>query len=421
MKTNTTNHITTIKTEKFKTTLIRVSFKAKLEKETITERILLANILRNSSEKFESKKALSAHLEDLYGASLSVSAKKQGQTHTLNFYIQVVNEKFLKSAPPLFESALKTLSEVIMNPKVENAAFDAEIVNLESRLLKEDIESIYDDKTTYALRKMQSKMCETENFGISGEGYAEDLANINEKTLFATYESMLNNDEVSITIIGDIEHSDIVQLIDANFNLKSEMRTELNAVDKEEKEIQALTVFAEQQKVNQAKLNIGYRTSVRIGDEDYFAALIFNGVFGGHPSSKLFTNVREKESLCYYVLSQLDSFKGLMYVYSGLDLSQVEKAKEIIDKQLEDICSGNITAQELQLAKNAYINSKRSALDSASGMLANLESELLLGLTTSEFIERLENVTAAEVSKVAQKIQKDTVFTLEPNNAEVSA
>ena len=414
MQTKTTNQITTIKTEKFKTTLIKVSFKAKLARETITERLLLANVLRNSSQNFRSKKALSAHLENLYGASLSVSAKKQGQLHTISFYIQVVNEKFLKSGPPLFEEALKTLSEVIMNPKITAETFDGHVVNLEARLLKEDIESIYDDKTSYALKKMIASMCERENFGISGDGYIDDLMKINEKTLVATYESMLNTDDLSIVVLGDVEHDEVIQLFEDYFNFKSQVRTKLSAVDTEEKEMRQVMTLTEEQLVNQAKLNMGYRTNTRITDEDYFVILVFNGVFGAFAHSKLFMNVREKESLCYYCSSQLDNFKGLLYVYSGLDATQVPKAIEIIDKQLADICLGHFTEEELVLAKKSIINAKKSSLDSSSGMLADLEIGAILGLTAEVFIQKIKQVTAADVSRVAKKIKKDTVFTLNP-------
>jgi len=414
MKTTKTNHITTINTAKFKTTLIKVSFTAPLAHDTLTKRVLLSNVLRNSSAKFTSKKILSAHLEELYGANLSVSAKKLGQVHQVSFYIQVANEKFLKSAPPLFEAALATLGEVIMNPKVNNDRFCPEIVELERRLLKEDIEAIYDDKTTYALRQLQEKMCATEKFGVSGDGCLTELAHATPESLFTTYQNMITSDEVTITIIGDVDHDQVVKLVEGNFNFSNDQRNTLDAVDKEEKAVRGVENLTEQQQINQAKLNIGYRTGVRIGDADYFHALIFNGVFGSGATSKLFVNVREKASLCYYVGSMLDNYKGLMYVYSGLDLAQVPKAIEIIDKQLEDVCLGNVTAQELQLAKNSYINAKRSALDSASGMIADLETELILGITIDEFIERLQAVTVEQVQAVAKKVKKDMIFTLEP-------
>lgn len=421
MQTNTTNHITTIKTEKFKTTLIKVSFKAELQRSTVTARILLANVLRNSSQHFTSKKALSAHLEELYGASLSVSAKKQGKLHTISFYIQVANEKFLKAAPPLFEHALKVLGEVALNPRICNETFNAEVVTLEKRLLKEDIESIYDDKTTYALKKMVARMCHSENYGVSGDGYTSDLADINERTLVDTYQSMLENDDMQVTVLGDMEHEETVNLITQHFKIDNNMRSSLEAIDREEKEIHEITELKEEQLINQTKLNMGYRTYTRITDEDYFALLVVNGVFGAYAHSKLFMNVREKESLCYYCTSQLDNFKGLMYVYSGLDVMQVPKAIQIIDKQLMDIVLGDFTEQELSLAKKSLTNAKRESLDSASGMLSDLEMGLLLGLTADEFVGKIEAVTKSDVQRVAEKIKKDTVFTLEPSGSDEEA
>lgn len=414
MQTETTNHITTIKTEKFKTTLIKVSFKALLVRETVTARILLTNVLRHSSQNFTSKKQLNAHLEDLYGASLSISAKKQGAVHVISFYVQMVNEKFLKSAPALLIDALKVLGEVVLHPRIEEHRFDAEAVTLEKRLLKEDIESIYDDKTSYAVKKMIGNMCESENFGVSGDGYTSDLAHLNEHTLVDTYQSILENDEISITVLGDVKHEEVVHLIHQHFNVKNNVRGQFDPVDREEKEMRTVTAFKEVQRITQTKLNIGYRTYTRVTEADYFVLLVVNGVFGAYAHSKLFMNVREKESLCYYCSSQLDNFKGLMYVYSGLDAAQVDKAIQIIDKQLKDMTLGDFTDQELTLAKKSLINAKRESLDSASGMLSDLEMGLLLGLTADEFINKIEAVTRSDVQRVAAKIKKDTVFTLVP-------
>jgi len=414
MVATTTNQLMTLKTKKFKTTLIKVSFKAKLTQETVTSRILLANVLRNSSKKFDSKKQLSIHLENLYGASLAISTKKQGSLHIISAYIQVVNEKFLKSAPPLFEEALNTLKELLINPLITEAGFDKSVVELESRLLKEEIEAIYDDKTTYALKKLVANMCEQENFGVSGDGDLADLATINEKTLVKTYESMLNDDEIDVVVLGDVDHEATVKTLNASFDFKAQPSKNLSPVDSEEKQIQQVTILEETQAVNQTKLNIGYRTGVRLTDADYFALLVMNGVFGAFAHSKLFVNVREKASLCYYCASQLDNFKGLMYVYSGLDVAQVERAIEIIDQQLTDICDGDISEKELLLAKKSIINAKRESLDSVNGVLADTEMTATLGITADEFIKKVEQVTIAEVSAVAKKIKKDTIFTLKP-------
>jgi len=407
------HNVTTIKTEKFKTTLIKVSFKAQLKRETITSRTLLPSVLRRSSRAFPSRKELNAHLENLYGASVSIATKKQGALHVVSFYIQVTNEKFLTSAPPLFEEALKTIEEIIFSPNLMDDTFEKEVVALEKRLLKEDIEAIYDDKTTYALKKMLAHMCEGENFGISGDGYIEDLASIDEKTLVDTYRAMLSEDECTVKIVGDVEHDDVIHLFDQRFNQKNERGGPLQVVDQEEKECRDVMDLKEKQNISQTKLNIGYRTHTRVTDPDYFALLVFNGVFGAFAHSKLFTNVREKESLCYYCAAQLDNFKGLMYVYSGLDLAQVEKATTIIDQQLSDVADGNVTETELLLAKKSIVNAKRESLDSATGVLADLEMGELLSLSADEFVGKIEAITLEEVMAVAKKIKKDTVFVLE--------
>jgi len=423
MNRQTTNHITTINTQKFKSTTVKVSFKTHLTRENITPRIMLANVMRNATKVYGSKKILSTHLEQLYGASLSVSAKKQGRMHVISFYMHVANEKFLKSAPPLFEEAVKMLNEVIMNPKIEAGAFDTDVVNLEKRLLKEDIESVYDDKTNYALKEMIKVMCADELFGVNGDGYIEDLTDISETSLVKTYESMLKDDVVEIVVLGDVVHEDVVKRLSDAFSFETGMRQPFSPVDTEEKELVAVVVKKEEQLVNQTKLNMGYRTYTRTGDEDYFALLVFNGVFGGFAHSKLFVNVREKESLCYYCASHIDNFKGLMYVYSGLDLAQVDKAITIIDAQLVDVANGVVSDDELMMAKKSIINGKRESLDSTSGMLADVAMSALLGLTADEFIARIEQVTKEDVAEVAKKIKKDTIFTLEPcaTNEEVTA
>jgi len=413
-----TNNVTTIKTNKFKTTLIKVSFKSRLMRETITARTLLPNVLRRSSQAFPSKKALNTHLENLYGASLSVATKKQGALHVISFYIQVTNEKFLQSAPPLFSDALKTMEEIIFNPDLVEGHFNPEVLTLEKRLLKEDIESIYDDKTTFALKKMLSYMCEEEGFGVNGDGYVEDLVNIDEKTLVDTYRAMLRSDELTVKVVGDVDHDEIMPLFNQHFSTKKACHLSSLVVDQEEKDFDDVTTLNEMQDISQTKLNIGYRTYTRVTDPDYFALLVFNGIFGAFAHSKLFTNVREKESLCYYCAAQLDNFKGLMYVYSGLDLTQVDKAVTIIDQQLADVVNGDVTETELTLAKKSIVNAKRESLDSMTGVMADLEMGELLGLTADEFARKVEEITLDEVRAVAKKIRKDTVFVLESEVAE---
>ena len=407
--------LTTIATKKFKTTVIKVAFKAPLERKTITSRILLANVLRNSSKKYPTKKAFNTHLEELYGTHLSVSANKQGQAHTLKFYLSIANEKFLLSEPELLEAGIETLGEMLFNPLVNGNAFSDAVLDLEKRLLKEEIDATYDDKTSYAVKKLVSHMCQDEKFGVTSTGYISDFASIITTSLYETYQSMLNHDAISISIVGDVEHEALKSMFVQKFELpKSSTESKVEAIDSEEKLITHVERVSETQSIAQAKLNIGYRTHTRINDEAYFALMVFNGIFGAFAHSKLFMNVREKHSLCYYCTSRVDSFKGLMYVYSGLDFKNCEMAEKIIDEQLKDIMTGNFTDKEMDLAKKSIINAKLESLDSALGMITEQEVNDILGyeLSATRYAQKINAVTKEEVQKIAKRMIKDTVFTL---------
>ncbi|MBQ1769531.1 MAG: insulinase family protein [Turicibacter sp.] len=405
--------LTTIKTDKFKTNLISVSFQSEINRKTVTERSLLPYVLRSATEKYPSKKEINAYLESLYGASLSTTVEKRGKTHNVKFYLSLANEKFLGNREPLLEEGVELLKEVILNPLIVNGAFKEQVVEVEKRLLKEYIESIYDDKVSYALQKLVENMCKGEVFSTNSIGYVEDLNRINGQTLMSAYQQMLNENQISITVVGDIEHEKVYEIFKNHFDFQHRS-INLTVIDSEDKEINDIQVIKEEQDIAQGKLNIGYRTHTRIGDEDYLPLLVFNGMFGGYAHSKLFMNVREKASLCYYCASRLDNYKGVMYVYSGIESENYEKAVKIIDEQLKDMIAGNFTDKEIELAKKSLINSKLESMDQASGMMAHEALNKLLKepLTVEEWVNEVNSVTAEQIVSVAKKIKEDTIFFL---------
>ena len=405
--------LTVIKTDKFKTNLISISFQSEIDRETVTKRSLLPYVLRSATEKYPSKKEINTYLESLYGASLSTTVEKRGKMHNIKFYLSLANEKFLGDREPLLEEGVELLKEVILNPLFINGAFKEQVVEIEKRLLKEYIESIYDDKVSYSLQKLVETMCQNESFSINSTGYVEDLVNISAKSLVETYQQMLNENQVNITVVGDIDHEKVHDIFKKYFDFQHRS-VNLQVIDKEDKVIEEVKVIKEEQDIAQGKLNIGYRTYTRIGDEDYLPLLVFNAMFGGYAHSKLFINVREKESLCYYCASRLDNYKGLMYVYSGIESQNYEKALKIIDEQLKDMMAGCFTDKEMDLAKKSLINSKLESMDQASGMMAHEALNRLLSklLTVEEWVREVNSITADQIVSVAKKIKEDSIFFL---------
>ena len=313
----------------------------------------------------------------------------------------------------MLEEGVELLKDVILKPLVIDGGFKEQVVEIEKRLLKEYIESIYDDKVSYALQKLVENMCEGETFSINSIGYVDDLEQINGQTLMETYEQMLNENQVNITVVGDIDHDKVYEIFKNHFDF-AHRSVNLQVVDHQDKEIEEVKVVKEEQDISQGKLNIGYRTHTRIGDEDYLPLLVFNGMFGGYAHSKLFMNVREKASLCYYCASRLDNYKGVMYVYSGIESQNYEKALKIIDEHLKDTVAGNFIDKEIDLGKKSLINSKLESMDQASGMMAHeaLNKLLPTPLTVEEWVNQVNLVTAEQIVSVAKKIKEDTIFFL---------
>ncbi|HAX72284.1 MAG TPA: insulinase family protein [Firmicutes bacterium] len=405
--------LTTVKSTKLKTNLISVTFQSEISRETVTQRSLLPYVLRSGSAKYPSKKDLNTYLETLYGSSLSVTVEKKGQTHNVKFYLSVANDKFIQSESQLLVNGIELLKEVLLHPLTENGSFKTSIVDVEKRLLKEYIESLYDDKMSYSLQKLIELMCKDERFSTNTIGYIEDLDTMTAQDVYKEYESMLKNDQMMICVVGDIDHEAVHKEFKQHFTFEHPNKI-VDVVDKEDKKITEVVVEKEIQAITQGKLNIGYRTNTRIGEADYIPLLVFNGVFGGYAHSKLFMNVREKASLCYYCGTRLDNYKGVMYIYSGIENKNYDKALEIIDQQLEDMRVGNFTDKEIDLAKKSLINSKLESMDSASGMMAHVSLNTVLGqdVTVEEWVNSVNAVSADDIKRVAAKIEKDTIFFL---------
>src|SRR5690625_2502491 len=170
----------------------------------------------------------------------------------------------------------------------------------------------------------------------------------------------------------------------------------------------------ERQNIQQAKLHLGYRTNCVYKDNDYPALQVFNGIFGGFPSSKLFLNVREKHSLAYYAASRIESHKGLMFVFSGIAPDQYELAKEIIEDQMKQMIQGDFTEEHLNETKEMTINQLKETMDHPQGIIElNYQRVIAKSEVTPELlIDKIRTVTKEEVISVAKKINQEIVYLL---------
>ncbi len=415
-KTIRTNAYTlnTIKTSKFKTNRILFSFANVLDKDTVTNRSLLPYLLRAVSKKYNSRRKMSSYLENMYAARFNASTNKIASTHFINFDLSFINDQYTLNNEMLFNEVISFIKEILFNP-----LFEKEILIEESRLLKEYYKSIYNNKLKYATYELNKIMFEKETYRINALGQEEDLEKITLKSSEDTYNQMINNDLITITVVGDIDEDYVKNTIADTFDFAKRTITP-KLIDYETKEIKNVVEVIKKIDVQQAKLVIGYRLPVYFLSEDYYSATLFNSIFGGSSESMLFKEIREEEGLVYFINSGYDPYKGVLFITSGINKLDYEKVLKTIDEIIEKIINSNYDDSALETTKTMSVNNLIESLDSNYSLAARINRSSLFNkeIVIDDIIKNINSVTKEMISNVAKKLIKDTVYLLRDDKNE---
>ncbi len=397
---------------KFKNCIQAIFFRMPLRRETATSIALIPKLLTAGSAQYKDKQAVHMALENMYGARLSAFAEKIGETHIVGFMGDTVADCYTEGNPT--GDMLSLLKELICNPKTEGDGFQSDIFEREKAALLEDIEGAVNDKRRYALLRCVEEMCAEEAYGIRAEGVASDLDQMTAKDVFAQYKTMLKTAQIDIFVAGafDVETAEKEMAAFANIfggrnasEIKCEQRTAPEKV----------RYVRDKEPVQQGKLVIGYRTDVDPLSDASYALMVYNGVFGGGTSSKLFNEVREKRSLCYYASSGQERVKGLLFVQSGIEFANYTVTLQAIEEQAAEILAAHVSEAELSGAKNGIQNRLRSYKDSPSAQVRYYMQQLPLGVFTDidTVIKKVAAVSLEDVCDIAKNVHMDTVYFLD--------
>ncbi|MEK5071067.1 EF-P 5-aminopentanol modification-associated protein YfmF [Sporosarcina sp. FSL K6-1508] len=407
------------KSEQFKTVNFSVKWKTALDEKKAAHRAVLANVLEDSNGRYQTQTELRNALDELYGTVLYTDAGKRGETHIVSLSAECVNDEYLSEGGVL-EEVFSLIQTVIFDPNVENGQFDESVVNREKRSVKERIRSLYDDKTRYAQKRMLEIIRPNSAASAPSYGTEADVDALTSADLFAAYESMLNEDEIDIYVVGDIDVEEMTEKIRSlfTFNGRSVHGRQSAAQPPADKDKDVLHV-QEKQDMKQGKLHLGFSTPITFRHPDYSKMQVTNGVFGGFAHSKLFMNVREKESMAYYASSSYSSHYGLLYVMAGIDAELEEKAVKLIKEQLTALQQGEITDLEMEQTKALLANGIKSAFDSARGQIEVFDQykELDENFTAETIISGWESVSKEDVKNMASEIKLEIVYLLSGKEA----
>ncbi len=407
--------------DKFKTSLISFYLRLPLCRETVTKAALLARVLKRGTEKYPTLTELSKRAEELYGASLASSVSKKGDVELIKFSVGFVSDNFISDS--IMAPAIELLKEFVLCPKVENNSFDAEYMRQEKENAKSFILGLINDKKEYARVKSNEIMFQDDPYGIVECGYVEDLEEIDGENLYSFYKELLETSEIDIFASGCFDSEKMKAEISSAFgelNERDEKIYETQLAEIEEN-IKVKNVI-EEMPIVQSKLCMGFNCGISPKSDEYSSFLLFSGIYGGTPFSKLFNNVREKLSLAYYVSSGVDMHKGCLKINSGIEADNFNAAYDEIMLQLEKMKEGKFTDDEIVSAKKYLSTAMCSMKDSLQAIEAFYMNMIIIGCSDGieDSLNKINNVSREQIVNVANKIQLDTIYLLKGvGNSEV--
>ncbi len=410
IKINSNINLYHIPMQKLKTTMIGVYIHRKLCEEEVSKNALLPYVLKRGCSICPDSESIAKYLENLYGASFGASVMKMGDSQIIYMGFDSISDKYT----PNGESLSEDLIRLMMSAMFEPTAFNDEVVSQEKKNAQDRILAAINDKRSYAMLRCGQEMCKGESFALSNLGTKEGIEEITPESLKAHYEKIITSSQISIYVCGE---ADINSLAD-EIKSYTDKITFAEAVDTNSvmftgnSEIKRVTDHMD---VVQGKLSMGFTTGIKPDSDDYISLMVLNSIYGGGAHSKLFNNVREKLSLCYYASSRLVRNKGIMFVNAGIEFQNFEKAYNEILAQLDAVKNGDISELEFTSSIKALQNDLESNKDDQMLMMLYSLGQKASGTDyeIDELKEKIGKVTIEDVKRAAKDIKLDTVYFLD--------
>lgn len=414
--------LTHIRSDKFKTACLSITLLTQLQRESAAMNALLPLVLRRGTARYTDMEAISRRLDELYGAAIEPVVRRIGEIQCLGFFASVPEEDYLPAGADTLRGTCELMGQMLLAPNTRGGLLLPDYVDSERDKLIEMIRARLNDKLSYSVSRCIEEMCCCENFAVSRFGDEESAAAIRYQKLTKQYRNLIQTSPIEIFYCGRAEEKRVESLLrdalstlprgEIDYDIGTDVR--LNALEETPRE------YTEQMNVTQSKLVIGWRLGKAMDDPNPAALRLFASLFGGSTASKLFANVREKLSLCYFASAVADVHKGVLLAYAGTEADNVERAKEEIFAQLASIANGEITDEELSAARADVKSALKSALDVQGALEGFYLSAALDGADYSpeELSALVDDVTKEELVEIARGCECDMIYTLTGDGSE---
>lgn len=411
-----------LRSDKFKTACMSVTLLTQLRRETAAMNAVIPFVLRRGTTRYGDMEQLSRRMDELYGAAVEPVVRRIGEIQCIGFYGSFPEPDYLPGGEALLGDTCALMAQMLLDPATRGGLLLPQYVDSERKKLLDIIRSRMNDKRSYALMRCIEEMCCYEDFAVSRFGSESEAENIHYKKLTRHYRELIQTCPVEIFYCGKTDFKAVSAAMreafstmprgEIDYDIGTDLR--MNAVEDHVRFVE------EEMDVTQGKLVLGFRLGECMEEPDIPALYVFNAVYGSGATSKLFMNVREKLSLCYYASSAVYLHKGIMLVSSGIEFDKLDAARDKILAQLDSVRRGEITDDELRSAKKSVASDLRAVQDSLGELEGFYLSQALDGLDygPAELAALAEDVTKEDVQAIAESIECDLIYFLKGSGEE---
>lgn len=402
--------LTYLPAQHFKTSRLTLNLVTGLDRASASANALLPAVLRRGTVRCPDMESLSAALDTLYGANIDYTVRKKGERQCVGFAAGFIDDGFTPHGEKLLEPVAQQLGELLLEPVTHDGCFLSEYVDSEKANLIDAIRALKNDKRDWADIRLMQEMCAGEPYSVLRLGDEESAGAITADALYRHGQELMASSRVELIYCGGAEERRVEDaVLSALAKLPRGSQTPLPPVRRAAAP-ETPRCIIETMDVTQGKLAMGYRCT----SDDYPAMVLANLIFGGTSNSKLFLNVREKYSLCYYASSSYARSKGILTVSSGVEVTDFERAEEEIERQLLAVQQGDWEDWEQEGALQAIRTSLLSLTDSQGALENFYLGQIASGATETpeELAAELQQVTKERIVAAARTVTPDTVYFL---------
>ncbi|NCC54093.1 MAG: insulinase family protein [Erysipelotrichia bacterium] len=416
------NNVKIIHDQKFKNTIISVRFLSPLDESKVMSKILLANLLNDVCAKYDTKQKVSNHLDKMYGSSFSVTSNIIGNAQVIIAKVKSIHADYIHGKINLLEEQFRLLNEFLLHPLMKQQSF-----------LKERLDEAKSVQSAYMKRSLDdpSTFCMLEALKVAGEGQPlgkgvnpsyEAIEKVSLDDVNDEYQALLNDYQVDILVFGNVDEKEVKELCERYLPT-------FNRVQKENVKVNYTLAYQEKEKryygyrnITQSYITSIYTTSISNDDPDFKALRVANAIFGQLPSSLLFQNVREKNSLCYSIYSAINAYDGIIGVSTGVDHVNIDKTLQLIEEQYQCMRDGNFEDELIEVSKKMIVNSLLSSNDDMDSILALEYRNILLKQkeNLSQVIAGIQSVSKQDIIRVMQKCQYVTSYIVTAKEGDIN-